>query len=665
MSAGSPESADPAERALALAEQRADVGGHEARVVEGALEAAELRLGAQAVAVVEHLGAARRGSPPSPRSGPPSARRARCTYSSGSRRAQLDAPPPASSGSARSRCSGSWALVWSVTMSASKPIGEQRGERRRPRWPEPDRERRAARDFAARQRASASSRSVGLLVEVARSPGAARCASGSTSTQRATPPFMVTASGCAPPMPPSPAVSVIVPGQRAAVAPPRDLGEALVGALHDALACRCRSRSPRSSARTSSGPSSSSRRNSSQVAQSGTRFEFAISTRGAHSCVRNTPTGLPDWTSSVSSSSERAQRARRSRRRPPRSAPPGRCRRRRRGRRGARPPRGRGCSSASAAPPPAASPGRTARRRAARARSALTRAPRCARLDRAPSSAPDATSCSAAASSGASQRSGPGPATRSRSAGERGRGAGARLAAARAARGRGAAQTSSTARIRPRLATRGAQLARRAPAHRHVVLLHRARRQRVDARRRGQPPVLGHHRRLRVLGDHQPRVDARRRSARNGGSPCERVAVEQPVGAALGDRADLGHGDRQEVADEGERRAVEVAARLDPTVGQHHRVVDRRAQLDGGDPRRRARACRAPRRHLRRAAQRVGVLHARVAVAVAGHDRRAGSSSRRRLAALSGLTGLRAQRDQVRRRRRGRCRAAPRPTSPR
>ena len=34
---------------------------------------------------------------------------------------------------------------------------------------------------------------------------------GSTSTQSATPSFIVTASGCAPPIPPSPPVSVIVP----------------------------------------------------------------------------------------------------------------------------------------------------------------------------------------------------------------------------------------------------------------------------------------------------------------------------------------------------------------------------------------------------------------------------------------------------------------------
>ena len=49
--------------------------------------------------------------------------------------------------------------------------------------------------------------------------------------------------------------------------------------------------------------------------------------------------------------------------------------------------------------------------------------------------------------------------------------------------------------------------------------------------------------------------------------------VEQPVDAALGDRADLGGGDGQEVGGEAERRAVEVAGRLDPAVGQHDRVV--------------------------------------------------------------------------------------------
>ena len=49
-------------------------------------------------------------------------------------------------------------------------------------------------------------------------------------------------------------------------------------------------------------PSASRRRNSSQFAHSPTRLELAINTRGAHSLVRKTPTGLPDWTSSDSSS---------------------------------------------------------------------------------------------------------------------------------------------------------------------------------------------------------------------------------------------------------------------------------------------------------------------------------------------------------------------------
>src|SRR6266516_612515 len=50
-------------------------------------------------------------------------------------------------------------------------------------------------------------------------------------------------------------------------------------------------------------PSASRRRNSSQVAHCGTSSELAMRTRGAHGCVLTTPTGFPDWTSSVSSSS--------------------------------------------------------------------------------------------------------------------------------------------------------------------------------------------------------------------------------------------------------------------------------------------------------------------------------------------------------------------------
>ena len=109
-------------------------------------------------------------------------------------------------------------------------------------------------------------------------------------------------------------------------------------------ACRCRSTSPRSSGRTSSGPRRSSSRKTSQVAHLPTRFELAMRTRGAHGWVRTTPTGLPDWTSSVSSSASVAQLADDRVEGRPASAPRARSRRRRRGGRGPRPPPGRGCS---------------------------------------------------------------------------------------------------------------------------------------------------------------------------------------------------------------------------------------------------------------------------------------------------------------------------------
>ena len=50
-----------------------------------------------------------------------------------------------------------------------------------------------------------------------------------------TPSFMVTASGCAPPMPPQPPVSVSVPARRAAEPGAGDRAEGLVRALQDAL----------------------------------------------------------------------------------------------------------------------------------------------------------------------------------------------------------------------------------------------------------------------------------------------------------------------------------------------------------------------------------------------------------------------------------------------
>ena len=75
-------------------------------------------------------------------------------------------------------------------------------------------------------------------------------------------------------------------------------------------------------------------------------------------------------------------------------------------------------------------------------------------------------------------------------------------------------------------------------------------------------------------------------SARNGGRPWLRVPVEEPVGAPLADRGEVGHRDREEVQHVADRRAVEVAVGLHPAVGHDDRVVDRAGQLAVGDRRR-------------------------------------------------------------------------------
>ncbi len=55
------------------------------------------------------------------------------------------------------------------------------------------------------------------------------------STARQDAPAIVAASGCAPPMPPRPAVRIQLPGEVAAIVLAAHLDEGLVGALHDAL----------------------------------------------------------------------------------------------------------------------------------------------------------------------------------------------------------------------------------------------------------------------------------------------------------------------------------------------------------------------------------------------------------------------------------------------
>ena len=102
----------------------------------------------------------------------------------------------------------------------------------------------------------------------------------------------------------------------------------------------------------------------------------------------------------------------------------------------------------------------------------------------------------------------------------------------------------------------------------------------------------------------------------------------------------------EEVAREAERCAMEVAARLDAPVGQDHRVVDRRVELALGDRAGVGDGVERGAVHLRRAPQRVGVLHPGIALAVAGHDCRTGEQAAQ-VGRADGLSDLRPQRLQI------------------
>ncbi len=172
-----------------------------------------------------------------------------------------------------------------------------------------------------------------------------------------------------------------------------------------------------------------------------------------------------------------------------------------------------------------------------------------------------------------------------------------------------------------------AELAGRVPPHRHVVLLHRAGRDGVDARRHSQPLQRRADAGLGVLGDHQAGVDAGV-VGEEGRQAAVAGDVEEAVGAPLADAGEVGDADGEEVEDVRHRCAVEVAVRLHPSVVEHGRVVDGRRQFPLGDQRGVADGVTDAAVHLRRAAQGVGVLHHAVADPVAGQDRGAGEEPR-------------------------------------
>ena len=147
-------------------------------------------------------------------------------------------------------------------------------------------------------------------------------------------------------------------------------------------------------------------------------------------------------------------------------------------------------------------------------------------------------------------------------------------------------------------------------AHRDVILLARARRDRVDARGVREHAVLGDQARGHVLGDHEPGVEPalvgqeRRQAVRH-------RRVQHPLDPPLRDRSQLGEADLQRVERDRHRLAVEVPVRDDLlALGQDERVVGGRVQLDSDSPLGVVDRVADGAMHLRRAPKRVRVLHA-------------------------------------------------------
>ena len=160
--------------------------------------------------------------------------------------------------------------------------------------------------------------------------------------------------------------------------------------------------------------------------------------------------------------------------------------------------------------------------------------------------------------------------------------------------------------------------------------------------RMGEVLVLAHQGRRRHLGDHQAGVQPRIGRQEGGQIEAER-GVHHQGHPALGNRPDFGQGQRDHVGSKAHGFGVEVASRHDLPVRQDQRIVGGGIRLDlqrgGGHAQH---VHRRP-RHLRLAADAIGVLHPAVASDMAFADfgpRQQGAHGRRRL----DLAGMAAQR---------------------
>ena len=132
---------------------------------------------------------------------------------------------------------------------------------------------------------------------------------------------------------------------------------------------------------------------------------------------------------------------------------------------------------------------------------------------------------------------------------------------------------------------------------------------RVDTRRSGQSLELGDEACLRVLRDHQAGVDARI-VGQEGRKPGAARDVKRSVTASFRHGGNVSDGNRQEVEHVADRSPVEVAAAGDSTIESDDGVVDGSGEFAIRDCLRMGNGVQRGPMNLRRAPQRVGVLHA-------------------------------------------------------
>ena len=163
-------------------------------------------------------------------------------------------------------------------------------------------------------------------------------------------------------------------------------------------------------------------------------------------------------------------------------------------------------------------------------------------------------------------------------------------------------------------------------------------RDRVDAGGVRQRLALRDQRRGRDLGHHEPRVEPRRVDQER--RQPRLLRGHETRRAPLRDRRQIGQHDGRVVERRRHRRAVEVAPRDDAAVGQHHRVVGGRVDLDGELVAQVGERVAAGAVDLRGAAQAVGVLDAGAQTAEARASRSPGAEPQR-AGAPSELAGVR------------------------